>query len=265
MQRRNDPRRRIGTLFLNSAVIQSVRSGLKSDGNRLVKRIFRVGGFAPAQLAAAAPSAVLIVSSVIALSGLKDYNGRREVIKASPQNGYSAVMLFHRLLYFFYAHITPAAVSAAFCQSDHVKGVIAAALIFCGTWVTYMSVEPIVSKTPAKDIAVFYAGHLGIGALLFAMSFVKLNPLFIALWLVTGFGGGVVYTISARAKSDGCFDKRSMNISENIGHTSGLAIAVIIAALFGAFSPRIMLVFGAASALPAVAAMTFTIKKGRAL
>lgn len=253
------------SLFLNSAVIQSVRSGLKSDGNRLVKRIFRVGGFALAPLAAAAPYAVLITSSVIALCGLKSYNGQRKVVKASSKNGFSAVMLFHQLHYFFYAHITLATVSTAFFQSDPVWGVIAAALLFCGTWVTYMSVEPLVSKTPAKELAVFYVGHLGISALLFVMSFVKLNPLFIALWIITGFGGGVVYTISARAKKDGCFDKISMNVSENIGHTLGLVIAVMIAALAGAYSPRIMLVFGSASALLAVVSMTFTIKKGRNL
>lgn len=253
------------SLFLNSAVIQSVRSGLKSDGNRLVKRIFRVGGFALAPLAAAAPSAVLIASSVIALGVLKSYNGKCKISKAPWQNGYSAVMLFHQLHYFFYAHITLVAVSTAFCQNDPAWGVIAAALLFCGTWVTYMSVEPIISKTPAKELTVFYAGHLGISTLLFVMSFVKLNPLFITLWIITGFGGGVVYTISARAKNDGCFDKTSMNISENIGHTAGLTVAVIVAALAGVHSSRIMLVFGSLSALLAVVTMTFTIKKGRNL
>lgn len=253
------------SLFLNSAVIQSVRSGLKSDGNRLVKRIFRVGGFALAPLAAVMPSAVLIISSIIALCGLKSHDGQRKILKVSSQNGYSAVMLFHQLHYFFYAHITLAAVSTAFCQSDPVWGTITAALLFCGTWATYMSVEPLVSKTPAKELKVFYAGHLGIGALLFAMSFVKLNPLFVTLWIITGFGGGVVYTISARAKNDGCFDKTSMNISENIGHTAGLTVAVIVAALAGDHSPRIMLVFGSLSALLAVITMTFMIKKGRNL
>lgn len=250
------------SLFLTSAVVQSVRSELKSDGNRLVKRIFRVGGFALAPLAVAAPSAILIASAVIALCALKSYNGKCRVCRASLQNGYSAVMLFHQLHYFFYAHITLAAVSAAFYQNASVKGVILAALLFCGTWVTYMSVEPLISKTGTKELAVFYAGHLGISVLLFVMSFFTYGVPFAALWIVTGFGGGVVYTISARAKSDGYFDKPSMNISENIGHTLGLAVSVIAAMLFGGGSPHIMLIFGSSSALLAVILMTFIFGKG---
>ena len=84
-----------------------------------------------------------------------------------------------------------------------------------------------------------------------------------ALWLITGLGGGVVYTISARAKKLGCYDKPSMTISENIGHTLGLAVAVVSAAVFGMRSPDIMLVAGSVSALLGGVAMTFTPKEGR--
>ena len=142
-------------------------------------------------------------------------------------------------------------------------GTVPAALLFCGTWVTYMSVEPIVSRLTKNTLPVFFAGHIGISMLLFTMSFVDNIPLFMALWLITGFGGGVVYTISARAKKLGCYDKPSMTISENIGHTLGLAVAVVSAAVFGMRSPDIMLVAGSVSALLAVISMTFTPKEGR--
>lgn len=250
------------SLFLLSAVIQSVRSGLKSDGNRLIKRIFRVAGFALAPLAALIPSVILVLAAAIAFRGLKNYSGKCAVSRMTLQRGFSAVMVFHQLHYFFYAHTTLAAMSLLLTTRFSADGTVFAALLFCGTWVTYMSVEPIVSRLTAKTLPVFFAGHIGISLLLFTMSFVDNTPLFMALWLITGFGGGVVYTISARAKELGCYDKSSMTISENIGHTLGLAAAVISAAVFGMQSPEIMLVAGSVSALLAAVSMTFTPKEG---
>lgn len=249
------------SLFLLSVVIQSIRSELKSDGNRLFKRIFRVGGFLLAPLAVFVPSAILVAASLIALWGLKDYNGKIEVSRMTWQNGFSAVMIFHQLHYFFYAHITLAAMSLLFASLFSESGTALAALLFCGTWITYMSVEPIISRLTAKTLSVFFVGHIGISLLLFTMSFVDNKLLFTVLWLITGFGGGVVYTISARAKKLGSYDKTSMTISENIGHTLGLATAVAAAAVFEMHSPDIMLVFGSVSALLAVVSMLFTLRK----
>lgn len=247
-------------LFLLSAVIQSVRSGLKSEGNRLLKRVSRVGGFALAPLAAVIPSAILALSSIIAFLALHEYDGKPCITRMTSQNGFSLVMTLHQLHYFFYAHITLAAMSLLLSH-DSTAGIVYAALMFCGTWVTYISVEPIVSRLISRLQPVFYVGHIGIGILLFTMHFVTSVPLFIVLWLVTGFGGGVVYTISARAKSTGSYQKESMTIAENIGHTLGLLTAVGVAAIFGSISPKIMLVFGSVSALLAVATMALIFRK----
>lgn len=248
------------TLFLLSAVIQSVRCGLKTDGNRLIKRIFRVGGFALAPLAVLIPSAIIVFASLISLYGLKDYNGNNSVSRLRSQDGFSFVMIFHQLHYFFYAHITLVVMSLLLMRDSSV-GTLYASLLFCGTWVTYMSVEPVVSRLTSKVTTVFYIGHIGISALLFVMHFITSKPLFIALWLITGFGGGVVYTISAKAKADGSYHKDSMIISENIGHTLGLLTAVSIAAIAGGSSPAIMLIFGSISALLAVISMCFITRK----
>lgn len=247
-------------LFLLSAVIQSVRSGLKSDVNRLLKRVFRVGGFALAPLATVIPSAILVLSSFVAFLALREYESKPSITRMTWQNGFSIVMIFHQLHYFFYAHITLTAMSMLLSY-DSSAGIVYAALLFCGTWVTYMSVEPIISRLTSRTLPVFYAGHIGIGILLFVMHFVTSVPLFIVLWLVTGFGGGVVYTISARAKATGSYQKDSMTIAENIGHTLGLLTAVGVAAIFGQVSPQIMLVFGSASAVFAVAAMALISRK----
>lgn len=247
-------------LFLLSAVIQSVRSGLKSDGNRLLKRVFRVGGFAISPLAAVAPSAILVLSSIVAFLGLHEYEGKLGITRMTWQNGFSLVMIFHQLHYFLYAHITLAAMSLLLSRIG-AMGIVYAALLFCGTWATYMSVEPIVSRLTNRILPVFYAGHIGISILLFVMHDVTSVPLFIVLWLVTGFGGGVVYTIAAEAKATGSFQKDSMTIAENIGHTLGLLIAVGVAAVFGNVAPKIMLVFGSGSALLAVVTMTLISRK----
>lgn len=241
-------------LFLLSAVLQSVRSGLKSDGNRLLKRVFRVAGFALAPLAAVIPSAILTISSIVAFLALHEYEGNPGFTRMTGQNGFSLVMIFHQLHYFFYAHITLTAMSLLLSRVS-ATGIVYAALLFCGTWVTYMSVEPIVSRLTSRILPVFYAGHIGIGILLYVMHDVTSVPLFIVLWLVTGFGGGVVFTISAGAKATGSYQKDSMTIAENIGHTLGLLTAVGVAAVFGNVSPQIMLIFGSASALLAVATM----------
>lgn len=250
-----------GSLFLLSAVIQSVRSGMKSDGNRLMKRIFRVGGFALAPLAVVIPSVILLVTSVIALYVLKGYNGGRQLVRLTGQKGFSVVMVFHQLHYFFYAHITLTTMSLLFINDYSAYGTVLGALLFCGTWVTYMSVEPLVSRLTDKTRPVFYAGHIGISLLLLSMGFITDRLLFIVLWQVTGFGGGVVYTISAIAKKSGCYVKDSMTVSENIGHTLGLLTAVGIAAVFGGLSPKIMLIAGSVSAALAVVSMMFILRK----
>lgn len=249
------------SLFLLSAIIQSVRSKLKSDGNRLFKRIFRIGGFALAPLAAIFPSAILTIASVIALFAIKDHQSSFSIGKLTWQNGFSAVMILHQLHYFFYAHTILATLCILLSNDFFFGGIVCAAFLFCGTWVTYMSVEPILSKLTSKILPVFYLGHISISFLLLIMSNVTIKPIFILLWLITGFGGGVVYTISAEAKSVGYFNKDSMIISENISHTLGLIFAVIIAAVFGDKSPQLMLIFGSSSAMFAVITMFFVTRK----
>lgn len=238
-----------------SAEMQSVRSGLKSDGNRLFKRICRVGGFFLAPLAGYAPELLLFLISLVMIWVIfRNYQGRAEFSRMQNQGGFSAVMLFHQLHYFFYAHITLVAMAQKI-------GIFPAALLFCGTWVTYMSVEPVISGRTKKILPIFFAGHLGISVLLSSMSFIQEMPVFLILWLITGFGGGVVYTISAQAKKVRKFDKNSMTIAENFGHTFGLLTAVGISALYQN-APEIMLRFGAFSAFLAVLGMLLISGKG---
>ena len=130
-------------LFLLSAVIQTVKDSIKSGEHSLLKRFFRVAGFALSPLAAFRPQIILFVAVVIAFCGLT---------KAPDlKGGYSIAILFHQLHYFFYTHITIAAVSLAlskqppvidaldyaFTRNPAVFGSIAGILIFCGTQIIY--------------------------------------------------------------------------------------------------------------------------------
>ena len=63
-------------LFLLSAVIQTVKDSIKSGEHSLLKRFFRVAGFALSPLAAFRPQIILFVAVVIAFCGLIKYTGK---------------------------------------------------------------------------------------------------------------------------------------------------------------------------------------------
>ena len=63
-------------LFLLSAVIQTVKDSIKSGEHSLLKRFFRVAGFALSPLAAFRPQIILFVAVVIAFCGLTKYTDR---------------------------------------------------------------------------------------------------------------------------------------------------------------------------------------------
>lgn len=250
-------------LTLLSAVFQSVRGELKQDGNRLLKRIARVGGFALSLLAIKYPEYILLLSTIIANVALMKYQQKGHITGMKWQGGYSAVMLFHQLHYFCYAHITLAAATMYMVSLSEfpTRDLFIGLLVFCGTWVTYMAVEPIVSRLTDKVLSVFFIGHIAIAVLLLTMSQLALGPVFVVFWLLTGFGGGTVYTISRKAKNAGKYHSPSMTIAENIGHTLGLVTAVVIAVFLGDAAPTVMLVLGAVSALLAVCCMLLVVRK----
>ena len=253
------------SLFLLSAVIQSVRSGLKTDGNRLKKRIFRVIGFAVSPLAPFIPTAILVFTSIVAIYSLRGHKSHYRVSPMSMQQGFSIVMLCHQLHFFIYVHsmFTVAALTLAkrFTSFGTFFGIFTAAVFLCGSWITYMSVEPLAVKTKADVRKVFYFGHIFVCAILLAMSIVgNTSGSFPILWLLTGFGGGAVYTVSELAKSAGAYDKDAMDAYENLGHVIGLLIAVLISLSVGsAQAPTVMLRAGALAAFLAVVSMSIVL------
>ena len=263
-------------LFLLSAVIQTVKDDMKSSEHSLLKRFCRVAGFALSPLAALRPQIILFAVVVIAFCGLTKYTGKEYNFTAPDlKSGYSIAILFHQLHYFFYTHITIAAVSIAlskqppvidalgyaFTRSPAAFGSIAGILIFCGTQIIYILSEHIFSRLTKKSMTVFYIGQTAVFVILLSMSFITDTTLFIILWLFTGLCGGTVCTITKNVKPSEKYDKAPTTFSENAGCILGLLAAVLVSAFFGTYSPDIMLVCGAVSTLAAILCMIITIQK----
>lgn len=237
-------------IALLSMCIQSARSGMKSDDNRVLKRVSRTLGFAAAPIVTLTPNIVLIAAAVFALICVKSVSDEKpHIVKMHSQGGFSAAMILHQLHYFFYAHITLAAV--AFVNRY-------AAILFALSWVIYLTVEPIATKFKRYKIGDFALSHLWIAAVLFSMSFLKPGTWFYSLWLAAGLGGGMVFCITLTSKTLGCFAKDSNDVAENIGHFAGLLCAVICALLFADRSVAIMQVSAAISALCVIPAMVIS-------
>ena len=180
-------------LFLLSAVIQTVKDDMKSSEHSLLKRFCRVAGFALSPLAALRPQIILFAVVVIAFCGLTKYTGKEYNFTAPDlKGGYSIAILFHQLHYFFYTHITIAAVSLAlskqppvidaldyaFTRNPAVFGSIAGILIFCGTQIIYILSEHIFSRLTKKSMTVFYIGQTAVFVILLSMSFITDTTLF---------------------------------------------------------------------------------------
>ena len=224
-------------LFLLSAVIQTVKDDMKSSEHSLLKRFCRVAGFALSPLAALRPQIILFAVVVIAFCGLTKYTGKEYNFTAPDlKGGYSIAILFHQLHYFFYTHITIAAVSLA------------------------LSKQPPVRLTK-KSMTVFYIGQTAVFVILLSMSFITDTTLFVILWLFTGLCGGTVCTITKKLKQSVKYDKAPTTFSENAGCILGLLAAILVSVFFGTYSPDIMLVCGAISTLATILCMIITMQK----
>lgn len=249
---------------------------MKSGEHSLLKHVCRVASFALSPLAAFRPKIILFMTVVIAFCGLTKYTGNEyHFTVPTSKGGYSLVMLFHRLHYFFYIHITIVVVSLslskkppvintlgyAFPRNPAAFGSIAGILIFCGTLIIYILSEHIFSRLIKKIMPVFYLGQLSVFIILLSMNFVTNTTLFIILWLLTGLCDGTVCTITDKTKRSRTYDKKSMTFAENAGCILGLVSAVMFSAFFDTYSPDIMLICGAVSTLATILCMIITIQK----
>ncbi|MBP5202891.1 hypothetical protein J6Z39_01130 [bacterium] len=243
-----------------SIIIQSVRCGLKTDDNRMWKRITRVSGFIMAPVCAVSPFVCMLAFSMIAFVALRGYQGKYAVVKMKNMKSFGAIMVFHQLHYFFYVYPALAAVTLLFFNKEHSFSCLEIGFaLFAVTWVTYLSTEYIL-KGKTKSLPVFYTGHLGIVTLLLAMSFMDVSNLwFLVLWIVMGFCGGTVYTIYIEADKLNARDEDSMTVCENIGHITGIIVALVLSFFYAGDALNITFRLSSASALTAITLMTLAV------
>lgn len=249
-------------VMLISVGLQSVRSIMKTDGNRMIKRISRIigffvgilgGGFAIYFLFATAIAVLIALLSTMENNKNETKQKFISVDKVMSQAGFSYVMIAHQLHYFSYAMVF-----LAYMLMNMLVPV--AATVFCLSWITYTMVEPIIAKRVDTTKA-FYAGHTFLSCILILIALcINQRIVCSVLIIVAGIGGGVVYTIKELAKKYNSYDKDSMESSEAIGHIAGLVIAIVLSYLFYEYMPIVAGIFASGCAITAVIMMKVSTK-----
>lgn len=96
-------------------------------------------------------------------------------------------------------------------------------------------VSPSVTSGPT---AATLAGHTFLLLILLLLPNVP-DWLFILLWILTGFGGGTVYAVTALCTHSPAYSKDRLVLTENLGHFAGTGLAVAWACLFPQRLPQL--------------------------
>lgn len=223
-----------------SAALQAVRRALADDTQApkispAMKRSFRVAGFV---LAAAMPAALAMGLTALttavgaALLAFAALQRKREVaapLGEAPMNQVQSrlfsLMVIHQTHYFVYAY---AVIYLAFQLAS--ENVLVAAGAFALGWITYLSAQTLWRRLP--DEGVFIFGHTFLAACLLALAMAGTSWAAVVLWVLTGFGGGSVYCLTAISEKAG-LSKDRVERAEDIGHVSGLVLAIALVAGVG--------------------------------
>lgn len=224
--------------------LQSTRGLLKKKESTVRKRCARVVGFLLAPLMCYIPFVMGLFCCLATLFAIHYVTDSTENTVATVhsynllrENSYYIIMLWHQLHYFIYAY---AAVLYIY-QKLHQPSLTM--MLFACTWLTYLITEPLILRvyqhiTKAKELTkqgymqTIIIGHLLLTLLLILLPCTSSVNLFSLLWILTGFGGGTVFAITALCKRSHTYHKEHLNIVENIGHLTGTFIAVVFLCIF---------------------------------
>lgn len=232
-----------GILFLSTS-LQSARASLKKKNCTVKKRISRVIGFLLSPVMHYCPTLLLLTCCLIILLTLLSLNevSEENVQKAVSnkllwKNPYYFIMLWHQLHYFSYAY------AIVIMVYELTKLPFFTMMLFACTWLTYLLTEPlllILHKTflgsrPSTSrcyLLTIIIGHAFLCLILLLLPNVEALPLFSVLWMITGFGGGTVFAITEMCKRLPTYQKGLLDITENAGHFTGTAFAVLFLVFF---------------------------------
>lgn len=233
-------------ILLLSCAVQSIRAKMKTHSGTIRKRLARVAGFLLAPLAAFAAFPLLPLCCLLVWFSLgrlshdddADLSPLPKGIGTAPKlYPLCAVMFWHQLHYFIYAY-------GMLLHAYQITGsAFLTMLFFACTWLTYLSAEPIVKwlrrarsrqfaakPGPSDYIAAILAGHTFLLLILLWLPQVP-DGLFFCLWILTGFGGGTVFAITALCGQSAAYNKEQLVYTENLGHFLGTGFAVLWAFL----------------------------------
>lgn len=213
---------------LTSFCIQAVRDTQKKKCPVLLKRIFRISGFilAPITILFNGQLVMMICATVclILAPKISIHSNPRQDCVSKP---ISLVMIFHQMHYFVYTYIMPIYVFQI------INSYIVSGIAFAITWIVYLLPQAIASKYNFTCYTfMFFVCHAFLAICMGAMALSSLEGncgLVLVFWLLTGLGGGSVFCIKRLSNK---YSQTSMELSENIGHSIGPAIAIILCMIF---------------------------------
>lgn len=110
---------------------------------------------------------------------------------------------------------------------------IISGIAFAITWIVYILPQAIASKYNFTCYTLmFFVCHAFLAICMGAIALSSLEGnygLVLIFWLLTGLGGGSVFCIKRLSNK---YSQTSMELSENIGHSIGPAIAIILCMIF---------------------------------
>lgn len=265
---------RHGLLFLGIALLsialQHARCWVKGRVSTVSKRLARMAGFLLSPVMGCLPIPVLSLCCIAVFWSLQHGKpGESSELNHAAcfhemrTNSVYHIMLWHQLHYFTYAY---GVILVFFYATGHA---LLTMLFFSCTWLTYLMTEPLLHALfPTHDNhsnrRYLLIGHVFLLVILLLLPIVRSMAHFVVLWILTGFGGGTVFAITALCKESSGFRKEVLDYTENIGHFSGSGLAAALALLF----PDSLKMLPYLSAVCVITVLTLTIcnhKKGDTL
>lgn len=221
----------VGYFFFGLSMMR-VRDVAAHSSPRVVKYAARAFGFVVAPLI---PEFALVLilgfSAALALSKSTELGERPDykITLTQPRNlPVYLVMMLHHAHYFAYAYAIPLIFADRTALPPHLMG-----LIFYIGWAAYNAYEWYLKPRWIWLIV----GHILAAAALLLIPFAASAVPLLALWFVTGLGGGTVYMLRDLLPFQTEQSQQELKIAEGIGHLVGITVWFIAMLAQPSFAP----------------------------
>lgn len=217
-------------VMLLSVGIQGVREILSKLGkvSTPVKRLSRVAGFACSGLFS--PQCLPAMAGLSLLVTVLLGEQAEQVCRTNREWGFRPtplgwLMTIHQSHYFSYAYVIPVLLVCGHGVDSKVAG-----FLFCIGWFSYILAQKVFGERAL--VFTFAAGHVLASLCLLGLFLWYDQSLLVvlALWFLTGFGGGTVYCLR-RLSEKSTTDKSDLDQWENLGHILGVILSIFVLVL----------------------------------